>query len=259
MRYGPLYSLLLALTGCGSSPSPARTHTLTVLAAASLTDAFTDLERGFEAAHPDVDVTLSFAGSQALATQIRHGLTADVFASADAHHIDALASEGLALTPRPFAQNTLVLAVTTSTPAVVDLEHLGDVGSLVVGADEAPVGRYTQNLLQTAQIRYGDAWRAEVESRVVSREPNVRLVLTKVAMGEADAAIVYATDVAAMSGVRAVPLPEGMSPRSVYLDARLTASPSPELADTWLAYVASADGRAALAARGFIVAPAGSP
>jgi len=253
MRYVPLYSLLSALTSCGAHPEPARTRPLTVLAAASLTDAFTDIERGFEAAHPDVDVTLSFAGSQALATQVRHGLAADVFASADARHIDALASEGLVLAPRSFAENTLVLAVSETFGGAVDLEHLPDVGSLVVGADEVPVGRYTKTLLDTAQARYGDAWRAGVEARIVSREPNVRLVLTKVAMGEADAAIVYATDVAAMSGARAVPLPEGLSPRSAYLEARLTAAPAPELADAWLAYVASPQGRAALSARGFLV------
>lgn len=245
--------ILALLLACASAPSPAP-RTLTVLAASSLTEAFGDLEADFEAAHAGVDVVLSFAGSQALATQVRHGVRADVVASADAAHAEALAAEGLVSTPRAFAGNALVLALAAEAPAVT-LETLPEVGSLVLGAPEVPVGRYTDALLEAAAARYGAGWREAVEARVVSREGNVRLVLSKVALGEADAAVVYATDLAAGEGVRGVELPAELAPRSRYLHAALVDAPAPTLAAAWLALVESPQGQARLAAHGFLPAP----
>ncbi len=228
---------------------------LLVLAAASLTDVYSELEAAFEAANPGVDVTISFAGSQALATQLRHGLDADVFTSADARHVDALHAEGLVDAPRELAQNALVLAVSAGVTGAIDLAALPSLERLVVGGDEVPVGRYTRALLDAATARYGDDWRARVEARVVSREPNVRLVVTKVAMGEADAAVVYATDVAAVDGVRAVPVPADLAPVASYHHARVRGSLDPELADAWMGFVESAAGREVLARHGFRVSP----
>ncbi len=248
-------SLIASITGCGAplageTDAPPR-RTLTVLAAASLTDAFSDLERTFEASHPDVDVVLSFAGSQALAAQIRHGIPADVFASADERHIAALAEEGLVDAPRRFAANRLVLALSERVAAEVTLETLPEVESLVVGGESVPAGRYTELLLDAAGERYGARWREAVEARVVSREPSVRLAAAKVSLGEADAAIVYATDLGAIDGARAVALPPSLSPEATYLQAPLADPIDPELARAWIALVESPVGQSALAGRGF--------
>jgi molybdate transport system substrate-binding protein len=246
-------ALWLALVGCGADPAA---QELTVLAAASLTDVYGDLEAAFEAAHPGVEVTVSFAGSQTLATQIRHGIAADVFASADARHVEALASDGLVGAPRPFAANELVLAVSAADRSPVDLASLGEAERLVVGAPDVPVGRYTATLLDAAQARYGDVWREQVEARIVSREPSVRQVASKVALGEADAAVVYATDVASVRGVRAVALPPELAVRTEYFHARvLSASRARELATRWMAFVEGEAGQRALSRRGFAPVP----
>lgn len=248
--------LLLPLVACGGAGqgSPERPATsLTILAAASLTDVFSDLEGVFEAGHPGVEVQISFAGSQTLASQIRQGIAADVFASADALQIRPLVEEGLVEEPRPFAQNALVLALSDSAPPGVDLEHLPLVDSLVVGDEQVPVGRYTAAMLDAAQLRYGAEWRRRVEAAVVSREPNARLILTKVALGEATTAVVYATEVASAAGVRAVALPTDLAPLTTCFHARLAGAGAPALAAEWMALVESTKGRTALRARGFQV------
>ncbi|TNE91542.1 MAG: molybdate ABC transporter substrate-binding protein [Deltaproteobacteria bacterium] len=233
------------LLACGGGAE----RELTVLAAASLTDAYQDMALAFEQAHPGVDVVLSVAGSQTLATQIRHGIGADVFASANEAHIRAVADEGLVAAPRALARNALVLAVRSDTHPV-EFAALDEVGSLVVGDTDVPVGRYTATLLDAAEQSYGEAWRAGVEARVVSREPSVRLVAAKVAMGEADAALVYATDARAVPGLRAIAVPATEQPPE-YFHARLTDSTHPELAEAWLAFVESAEGQRILAEHGF--------
>lgn len=232
----------LLLLACGAPPQ----RTLTVLAAASLSDAFTELEGRFEERHPGVDVVIASAGSQTLSTQIRYGIRADVFASADAEHAEALAREGLLEPPRRFAGNRLALLVADQVPGPVDLEGLTRLERLVLGGEEVPLGRYTRELLDAAELRYGAAWREAVEARVVSRELSARLVAAKVAMGEADAAIVYATEAG-----DALPLPAALSPETACYQAPLTGAPEPELARAWIDLVASGEGQELLAARGF--------
>ncbi|MCB9676836.1 MAG: molybdate ABC transporter substrate-binding protein [Alphaproteobacteria bacterium] len=238
--------IALLVLGCSRGPTP-----VVVVAASSLTEAFGDLEQAFEAQNPGVDVQLSFAGSQTLATQIHHGLPADVFASADLEHLSGLQAEGRVGEPRAFAGNALVVAVREGHEPVA-IASLPHAGSLVVGVPEVPVGRYTIALLDAATARYGDPWRDAVERAVVSREGNVRLVLAKVAAGEADAAVVYATDAAAVPGVVGSPVPADLAPSIRYHHARLTDSPQPELAARWLAFVEGPEGQRLLAARGFL-------
>jgi molybdate transport system substrate-binding protein len=244
-----LTALALALGAC--SPSSGRTA-VTVLAAASLTDAFTDIEGAFEAAHPELDARLSFAGSQTLATQIRHGLRADAFASADAAHLEALHAEGLVASPRPFAGNSLVLARPKGSPAV-DLAGLSAVERLVVGQPEVPVGRYTVALLEAAAEHHGDAWAEAVQARIVSREPNVRLARAKLLLGEADAAILYATDVAGVEGLDATPLPAAVQP-AIALHQAALAEPTAG-ARAWLEFVDGPTGQVLLARHGFLPPP----
>lgn len=234
----------LWLIGCAANDADRQ---LTVLAASSLTEAFTEAETAFERSHPGVDVALSFAGSQALATQVRHGIAADVFASANERHLAAVYDEGLTLPPRPLAANELVLAVRSE--AITELALLDQVERIVLGAPEVPVGSYADLLLSRAAETYGADWRERVDARVVSREPNVRLVLAKVAMGEADAAIVYRTDGVAAPALHLVPLP--LAPRATYTVAQLSAAPEPELAAEWLDWLLSDEGQALLGRHGF--------
>jgi molybdate transport system substrate-binding protein len=239
---------VLLFGGCGGSDASGE-RTLTVLAASSLADVTESWEAAFEDAHPGVDVQRSHAGSQTLATQIRHGIAADVFASADPAHVEALAAEGRVGPGRPFAANTLVLVVRADLQVGLADLPTHDL-SLVVGGPEVPLGRYTQHVFQAAEERFGPDWRTGVEARVASREPNARLVVAKVGLGEADAAFAYRTDVAGVDGVRTVEL-DGLSPMATYVHTVVTGAPEPELASAWLDFVDSEAGRAILSRHGF--------
>lgn len=244
-------ALLLAAAGCGPGAEGPR-RTLVVFAASSLTEAFSDLEHRFEAAHPGVDVVPSFAGSQVLRLQIEQGAPADVYASADPAHMEALAAAGLVHEARTFARNRLVVVVPVANPAGIErFEALPRARRLVVGTAEVPVGRYTRALLEDAAVRFGRAFADSVRAAVVSEETNVRLVLAKVVLGEADAAFVYATDAAASGAVRIVPVPEGLGPRAEYRIATVTGSAHPDLARAFRALLDSDEGRRVLSAHGF--------
>ncbi len=234
---------VLALMACSSSQPQ-----LTVLAASSLTEVMADFETAFEREHPGVEVVVSTAGSQTLAAQIRHGVKADVFASADPWTVQALTTEGLVVGPASIAGNTLVIA---SKNGPVSVDALGKAGPLVVGDDAVPVGKYTASMLASAQGELGASWGAEVQERIVSREPNVRLVLAKVLLGEADAAVVYATDVLAVKGVQSTPIPPKWAPSIEVVHARIASSEQPDLAQEWMALVVSDAGRSILQKRGF--------
>lgn len=244
--------LLASCTREEAAPAPVR---LTVFAAASLRESFEALARSFEAGHPGTRVALSFGGSQELRTQVEQGARADVFASADAAHLEALGRAGhLAEEGRVFAHNTPVLVVSAAAvPPIASLAELPRARRIVLGAAEVPIGRYTARLLDNAAARLGADFRARVEARVVSRELNVRQVLAKVALGEADAGVVYRTDArtAAPDAVRVVELPADVNVVADYPLAPLKASAHPALARAFVAHVLSPEGQAALARAGF--------
>jgi len=243
-----------AATPVAAPKAPDERQRLIVFAASSLTDVFNDLERGFEAKNADVDVALSYGGSQVLKLQISEGAPSDVFASADEAHMKALVDAGLAQPSQVFAQNELVVVVPQDNPAKIhDLKDLKLARRLVIGAASVPVGAYTRELLARAGKSYGAAFEKEVLSHVVSEESNVRLVRTKVELGEADAAVVYRTDAVSSKQVVVVPIAPDLNVRASYPIALLTKAPQPELAKRWLAFVLSTEGRAALAAHGFLV------
>jgi molybdate transport system substrate-binding protein len=185
---------VVALLGLGSCTRSGDARTLTVFAAASLSVPFHAIEQAYEAEHPGVDVQLNFAGSQLLATQLLEGANAQVFASADGQQLDRTAAELELLGRRVFASNRLVIVV----PAGSAIQGVGDLtkpGTRVVLAGEnVPVGRYARQVLERHPVDSIDM-RAEVERNVVSNETDVREVVAKVRLGEADAGIVYATDV----------------------------------------------------------------
>lgn len=256
----PLVALALAtLVGasCQSSAAPDGKRSLTVFAAASLRDVFTALGDEFTRLHPDVAITFNFAGTQALRTQVEHGARADVFASADLAHMQALERAGRVAPKTIFARNTLVLIVSrehaTSVRSLADLAALPASARLVVGGPEVPIGRYTAELLARAATLHGPELRAAIEARVVSRELNVRQVLAKVRLGEADAGVVYATDAAsAPAGLDVVSLPPELAPRAAYPIAATRDSAHPELARAFVAHVLSDAGRRTLEAAGFL-------
>jgi molybdate transport system substrate-binding protein len=226
---------------------------LTVFAASSLRDAFQDLGRSFEQQHPGTSVSFNFAGSQELRTQVEHGARADVLASAAPRTLRALADAGLALQPQVFARNEPVIVVPAGNPAGIhSLADLPRARRLVVGAPEVPIGEYTVRILEAASRRYGPAFGAAVEARIASRELNVRQVLAKVALGEADAAIVYRTDALASRGAaEVISIPLELNVVAEYPIAVLRDAPTPGLARAFVELVLSSAGQAALARHGF--------
>lgn len=231
-----LAALTLTLAGALASCSGgANDTTLTVFAASSLTNAFERIARAYEDANPDVRVRLSFAGSTALARQIRDGAPADVFAAADTESMEMIdASE------HTFARNRLTIVVPAGNPkgvtAVSDLTRSGLV--VVVCAPEVPCGRRTAELMQNTGVTIAPA----------SREDSVRSVLTKVVAGEADAGIVYETDVRHGDRVEAVRIPDGVNVVSAYPIAALRGS----RAQDFVSFVLSGGAQRVLREEGFL-------
>lgn len=233
---------LIAATGC--SPSPDR-GTLTVFAAASLKNSFTALGTHFEAAHPGVTVTFYFAGSSDLATQIQQGAPADVFASADTKNMDKVTGDKLiAGTPVPFASNTLEIAVPPGNPAkITDLSDLTDPAvKLVVCAPDVPCGSAADKVEAAAGLTFAP----------VSEEQSVTDVLGKVTSGQADAGLVYVTDIKGAAGkVEGVTFPQASAAVNTYPIGALAASKNAALATDFITLVTSPDGQRVLAAAGF--------
>ncbi len=239
-----LWLLLLMpflVVGCASQQGA----TLIIYAASSLTEAFTAIGTEFEARHADVQVVFNFAGSQALSTQLEHGAVADVFASADTVHMDRLQETGLlAEDPVSFAENRLVVALPAANPAklrsVRDLARPGV--RIVLAQENVPVGRYTRQALVnlSADAAYGSAFQEAVRANVRSEELNVRQVLAKVTLGEADAGFVYVSDVAASTAnIVTLEIPGFANVEAVYPIALLTASNEKELAKRFIDFVRS--------------------
>jgi molybdate transport system substrate-binding protein len=251
MRFPSLLLLLLTLTaGC-----TAQERALTVFAASSLSDAFQELAEQFEARH-GIGVELNFAGSNTLRIQIEQGARADLFASASEEHIRALAKAGYVERVVPFAENRLVIVVPASNPANVEsvADLRGDV-KLVIAGEAVPAGKYAREALRNLESLYGPGFAAQVLSRVVSSEDSVRGVLAKVALGEADAGFVYATDaLAAGDRVRVVELPPQANVTPRYYAGVISGSENREAAQTFIAFLLSPEGREILRKHGFEVA-----
>jgi molybdate transport system substrate-binding protein len=260
MKRVPYLLLLTALflAGCASTATPAsapEAQTLNIFAAASLTDAFTEIGKNFEAAHPNVTVTFNFAGSQALRTQIEEGAPADVFASANKTEMDALVTDALVAqgAPQVFLNNKLVVILpANNTAALTKLEDLANPGiKLVLAAEEVPVGKYARQTLDALNGQFGSDFKDKVLANVVSNEDNVKQVVAKVQLGEADAGIVYTSDAVAASELKTIEIPTELNVIAQYPIARLTKSANADLGTAFVEYVLSADGQAVLQKWGF--------
>lgn len=243
--------LLTSLAGCGSdSPSAAggatqRSTILTVYAAASLKDTFTEIGKEFEAEHKGVKVQFSFAGSSDLVAQIQQGAPADVFASADIKNMEKATADHLTDgAPVNFASNTLEIVTPPANPAkVASLADLAKSGlKVVICATEVPCGAAAHKVEEVSGINI----------KPVSEEASVTDVLNKVSTGEADAGLVYVTDVKSAAGkVHGVTFPESSVAVNTYPIAALTGSKSVDLARQFVDLVTSDKGQAVLAAAGF--------
>lgn len=254
----PRLFFFILLAACAPAASPLRAPTtLTVYAAASLSEALKAIGAAFEQAHPDTRVVFNFAGSQELRAQIEQGARADVFVSADAKNMDALRAQGLIDgDARILARNRLVVIVPRANARGIKvLGELGDAGvKLVIANPSVPVGAYTLQMLDklAAHADYGADFKARVLARVVSQENNVRQVVSKVALGEADAGIVYATDAQnAGDKLTVLDIPEQFNVLAAYPLAVVGATPRAALAREFVAWALSARGQAVLAEHGF--------
>ena len=229
--------------------------TLNVFAAASLTDAFTEIGKNFEAAHPAVTVTFNFAGSQALRTQIEEGAPADVFASASGKEMDTLVTGTLVAdgTSKVFLNNKLVVILPADNPAALEkLEDLAKPGiRIVLAAEEVPVGNYARQSLDLMNGSFGTDFKDKVLANVVSNEDNVKQVVSKVQLGEADAGIVYTSDAVAAPDLKTIEIPTELNIIAKYPIAPLVKSENADLAKSFIDYVLSAEGQAVLAKWGF--------
>jgi molybdate transport system substrate-binding protein len=246
----------LLAVGCSGGQSPngaGAQRELTVFAAASLREVFEAIDRKLETSRSGVRVHLNLAGSQELRLQIEHGARPDLFASADTKNMQALVGARQGAPPRTYAHNEPVVVVGADTRRKVRaFSDLTDVGRLVIGAPEVPIGSYTLQLLERANHRFGSHFREQVMAKVVSRELSVRQVLAKVTLGEADAGVVYRSDArAAGDEVAIVSIPADVNTTASYLIAAVAGGPAPELAQAWLALLLGPDGSEQLRAAGF--------
>ncbi len=238
--------LACALAACYGSGDP---YDVTVLAAASLSEAFSEIAASYESGHPGAEVALELAASSTLAAQVRAGAPFDVLATADERTMAGAWRAELVQRPMAFASNRLVVIVPADDPAGVrTVEDLARPGvDVVLAHPEVPAGAYARRALAALGIE------PAVEANVVSNALDVKAAAAAVALGEADAAIVYASDVtpALARRVRVLPIPERARVRAVYPIAAATDPEHPRGARAFLELVHSPEGRRALATHGF--------
>ncbi len=247
---------LLVIVVLGFMTSFSLAQTLTVFAASSLTEAFQSLAKTFESEHEGVSIDFNFAGSSTLSTQIAQGAPADIFASANMQQMELVVDAGLAeAEPTLFAANRLVL-ITPSDSSLSSLEDLSQQGiRLVLAASEVPVGGYAREALERMNTAFGADFSKEVLANLVSEESNVRQVAAKVELGEADAAIVYATDAAILSQVKTINIPDEYNVLATYPIAIIKETKQLELAQAFLAFLLSDQGQELLKKQGFQTLP----
>jgi len=251
--------LTCIVTVVGVRPAAAG-KTLTVFAAASLTETLQQVEPIFEKAHPGLDVRLSMAASSRCRIQIQQGAPADVFLSANTSNMDPLAEAGLMEKPVIFAHNRVLIIAPKSNPAGIksptDLAKAGV--KLVTCSPEVPIGKYTRIVIDKmdASGDYGPNFKARVAANIASEEPNVKGIVAKVHLGEADAGVCYASDVtpAIRSEITVVDIPDEVNVIGDYPIAVLKSSAQKALAREFMAFILSDKGQGLLAENGLIPA-----
>jgi molybdate transport system substrate-binding protein len=233
------------------------TGELTVFAAASLTEAFTEIGKRLELSHPGLKVVYNFAGSPALRTQLEQGAQADVFASADATQMEQAKTSGVVQTESSiFVKNRLVVVVPKTNPGkVAEFRDLAKPGlKLDVANAKVPVGNYSRQAITKASAEYGADFERQALANIVSEEDNVKQVVTKIQLGEADAGIVYVSDLTpkVSKDVQAISIPDAYNQIATYPIALTKEVRNRAAATAFIAFVLSAEGQAILKAHNFL-------
>ncbi|GHO75151.1 molybdenum ABC transporter substrate-binding protein [Ktedonobacter sp. SOSP1-85] len=260
-----LFTLLLM--ACGGTDTSTNTKqnttstspvTLNVFAAASLTESFKDIATQYKQAHPNVNITYNFNGSQLLEQQIANGASADIFASADQTNMKKASDASLVTTSKVFARNKLAVIVPSSNPGKIQaLKDLAQKGKkIVVAAPSVPVGKYMLQVLDKMgkSTDYGSSYESAVKGNFVSQEENVKAVVQKVQTGEADAGFVYLTDItqAVSSKVTIIDIPDTLNVIAEYPIAVTKDAKHAQDAQAFIDFVLSTQGQAILTRYHFI-------
>jgi molybdate transport system substrate-binding protein len=234
-----------------------QSETLTIFAASSLTDAFSELKDTFMEQYPNSDLLINFASSSTLAAQINAGAPADIFASANPIQMQVAVDDGRiqADDVQVFATNQLVMVMPADNPGnIMSLEDLSnDSVLLVLAVPDVPIRTYTDAVLEALNTELGEGFSERVLSNLVSEEANVRQVVTRIALGEADAGIVYQSDIIGeiSDQVTVIPIDTSLSPLPTYPIATLSDSLHLDIAETFIEFVLSGDGQMILHSYGF--------
>jgi molybdate transport system substrate-binding protein len=249
----------LLVTSCAASGAQKddsqRAQTMTVFAAASLADAFTEIGEGFMTSHPNAEIRFNFGSSQTLRAQVEQGATADVFASASQKEMRALVDDGFVEPDAPaiFLTNRLAIIVPERNPAGIRTAQdlAGARIKLVLAAEEVPVGTYARQAIENLGRLYGPEFFGSVMSNVVSYEDSVKRVVTKVELGEADAGVVYVSDAVAAPALGRIEIPLQANVVAEYPIAVLRNAAHAQPASDFIELVLSKDGQAILKKWGF--------
>lgn len=243
-----------------ANPAPTLSGEINVFAAASLTGAFTDIGNAFQTTYPNTKINFNFAGSDQLATQITQAAPADVFASANTKQMQVVVDAGVidSSTPQTFARNRLIVIYPQDNPA--QIRSLQDLAKprlkLVLASPGVPVGNYALSFLSKASAlpEFGTSYSPTVLLNVVSYEDNVKAVLSKVSLGEADAGIVYSTDATSISdgSIGTLAIPDELNTIAIYPIAITKTSANPTLAQAFADFVLVSEGQQILARYGFL-------
>ncbi|MCK8517940.1 molybdate ABC transporter substrate-binding protein [Methanoculleus sp. 7T] len=255
----------LLVAGCTTAGEAPESTTLTVFTAASLTGAFTDIGKAYEAQNENVKVDFVFDGSQTLRTQVEQGANPDIFVSASTKHMKALQGAGFMEndTVAPFLGNSLALVVPVDNPAnITGLADLANPGvKLVIGTKDVPFGDYTRQMLDkmAADPAYGEAYKKAFMGNVISEETAVSSVVPKLMLGEADAAIVYKSDISKddRDKLTRIDIPSEYNVMATYPLGILAGSSHKAEAESFIAFVRGPDGSAILTEYGFDPIPTG--
>ncbi len=248
--------ILFIMSSCQYNEEVPR-EDLTIFAASSLRETFDDLKLAFESKTPHTDIQINYAATSTLRAQIEHGAKADLFASANDKQVAKLSSGGYTRgNPVAFAQNDLVLVVSKKTPDIDSFTDILTPGLKIVTAlPEVPIGEYTLIAIREIDSSgyYGEEFPTNFTQNIVSRETNVRSMLSRVVLGEVDAAIVYSTDISKQldSSVKRIPFPIELNIKPTYSIVTLEQQDKKKVAGEFIAFLSSSKGTEILVANGF--------
>lgn len=236
------------LSGCQTSK-----EVINVYAASSLTDVVDAWVEAYEQVDASVEIRVNYAGTNTLKLQIQQGAPADIFLSANQKYYDELDEDGYVARGERFAENRLCVITHKSNENITSLEDLQSSGlSLILGEENVPIGKYTQKLLSNGDECYGHGFHDACHEQVVSYESNVRRILTKIALNEADAGIVYVTDAIASENIRMISIDESINCKSYYYKAQLVNDQENDKVQMFYDFLASEEAKEILKQKGFV-------